>query len=99
LVVPDPVLPPAVARANLATYASRDDPPFLILHGTGDPLVPHHQSEVLFRALRRACAEVRLTSLEGRGHEHGYLDETPATWDALVRYLTRALAGQDHQAA
>jgi hypothetical protein len=66
---------------------------------------------------------VGLTSLAGRGHEHGYLDETappftprstrasrgcgpvrtftgpPATWDALVRYLTRALAGQDHQAA
>lgn len=112
-----------MARASPATYASRDDPPFLILHGTGDPLVPHHQSEVLFRALRRACAEARRTSLEGRGHEHGYLDETappftprstrvsrgsgpvrtftgpPVTWDALVRYLTRALAGQDHQAA
>jgi dipeptidyl aminopeptidase/acylaminoacyl peptidase len=71
--VPDPVLPPAVARANPATYASRDDPPFLILHGTGDPLVPHHQSEVLFRALRRACAEVRLTSLEGRA-------TSTATW-------------------
>jgi dipeptidyl aminopeptidase/acylaminoacyl peptidase len=91
--------PRAVEHANPATYASHDDPPFLILHGTGDLLVPHHQSEVLFRALRRACAEVRFTSLEGRGHEHGYLDETPATWDALVRYLTRALAGQDHQAA
>jgi hypothetical protein len=93
-------------------------PAFLILHGTGDPLVPLRQSEMLFRALRRACAEVRLTSPQGRGHEHGYLDETappftprsarasrgcgpvrtltgpPATWDALVRYPTRALAGQ-----
>jgi acetyl esterase/lipase len=68
--------PGAVARADPATYASRDDPPFLILHGTADLLVPHHQSEVLFQALRRACAEVRFTSLEGRGHEHGYLDET-----------------------
>jgi acetyl esterase/lipase len=65
-----------VARANPVTYASRDDPPFLILHGTADLLVPHHQSEVLVRALRRACAEVRFASLEGRGHEHGYLDET-----------------------
>jgi hypothetical protein len=30
---------------------------------------------VLSQALHRACAEVRFTSLEGRGHEHGYLDE------------------------
>jgi acetyl esterase/lipase len=64
-------------RGSPATYASRDDPPFLILHGTGDPLVPHHQSEVLFRALRRACAEARRTSLEGRGHEHGTWTRRP----------------------
>jgi hypothetical protein len=31
---------------------------------------------VLFRALHQACAEVHFTSLKGRGHEHGYLDET-----------------------
>jgi acetyl esterase/lipase len=81
-----------VARASPATYASRDDPPFLILHGTGDPLVPHHQSEVLFRALRSTRAS------RGSGPVRTFTGP-PVTWDALVRYLTRALAGQDHQAA
>jgi acetyl esterase/lipase len=82
--------PGVVARANPATYAGRDDPPFLILHGTADLLVPHHQSEVLFQALRRACAEVRFTSLEGRGHEHGYLDETTPPF---TPHSTRASRG------
>jgi hypothetical protein len=89
--VPDPVLPPAVARANPATYASRDDPPFLILHGTGDPLVPHHQSEVLFTP--------RSTRGLPRRWAGANLHRTAGHLGRLVRYLTRALADQDHQAA
>ena len=33
-----------VARANPITYLRSDAPPFLIVHGELDPLVPHHQS-------------------------------------------------------
>src|SRR6185437_7517091 len=38
--------------ASPITYISRDDPPFLILHGTEDPLVPFNQSERLAEALK-----------------------------------------------
>ena len=41
-----------VARANPITYVSKDAPPFLIVHGDADPLVPHHQSVLLATALR-----------------------------------------------
>jgi hypothetical protein len=43
-----------VARANPITYVTPDDPPFLILHGDRDPLVPVNQSELLFAALTKA---------------------------------------------
>ena len=35
-----------VAKANPITYVSKDDPPFLIIHGDQDKLVPYHQSVV-----------------------------------------------------
>ena len=37
----------AARAASPITYVTRDDPPFLILHGTADPLVPFNQSERL----------------------------------------------------
>jgi len=42
------------ALANPITYIDSNDPPFLILHGDKDPLVPHCNSELLFDALQNA---------------------------------------------
>jgi acetyl esterase/lipase len=60
--------PEKVARANPATYVTADDPPFLIVHGDADLLVPHHQSEILEAALRKAGARVRLVTIRGGPH-------------------------------
>lgn len=57
-----------VARANPITYVTRDVPPFLILHGDRDPLVPCNQSELLFDALKKAGADVTFHRLVGAGH-------------------------------
>jgi acetyl esterase/lipase len=40
------------ARANPITYVTKDAPPFLICHGDLDPMLPHHQSELLEAALK-----------------------------------------------
>ena len=56
------------ARVNPITYVSSDDPPFLIVHGDKDPLVPHHQSEILFDALKKAGVSVRFHTIHGAGH-------------------------------
>lgn len=61
-----------VARANPVTYVTRDDPPFLINHGDQDPLVPHHQSELLFAALKAAGVSVRFNTVKGGGHGAGF---------------------------
>ena len=56
------------ARANPITYVTPSDPPFLICHGDQDPLVPHHQSELLEAALRKAGVPVTFYTVKGAGH-------------------------------
>jgi len=57
-----------VQRANPITYVTKDDPPFLIVHGDKDPLVPHNQSELLLAALKQATVEVKLYTVRDGGH-------------------------------
>jgi len=57
-----------VQRANPITYVTKDDPPFLIVHGDKDPLVPHNQSEILLDALKKAGVEATLYTIAGGGH-------------------------------
>jgi acetyl esterase/lipase len=57
-----------VRRANPITYVSADDPPFMIVHGDHDLLVPHHQSESLFDALSAAGVRVEFLTVHSGGH-------------------------------
>ncbi|MGE5294538.1 MAG: prolyl oligopeptidase family serine peptidase, partial [Solirubrobacterales bacterium] len=57
-----------VQRANPITYVTKDDPPFLIVHGDADPIVPYNQSVLLREALDRAGVEVTLYTVQGGGH-------------------------------
>ena len=57
-----------VARANPITYVSKDDCPFLIIHGDRDKLVPYHQSVLLKDALEAAGVPVAFYKVEGGGH-------------------------------
>ncbi len=59
------------AKASPLTYVSKDDPPFLIMHGNRDNLVPYQQSELLRDALKKAGVEVTLKIVEGAGHGFG----------------------------
>jgi acetyl esterase/lipase len=60
--------PEKVAKANPITYITKDAPPFLIVHGDADPLVPHHQSEILEAALKKAGVPVTFYTVKGGGH-------------------------------
>ncbi|MGA2256818.1 MAG: alpha/beta hydrolase [Thermoguttaceae bacterium] len=55
-------------RANPITYVSKDDPPFLIMHGDRDNMVPFHQSELLYEALKKAGVDATLKPVKGAGH-------------------------------
>ncbi len=61
-----------VQRADPITYVTKNDAPFLIVHGDSDPAVPHHQSELLYAALVKAGVPVRFITVKGGGHGQGF---------------------------
>ncbi|MFM7742136.1 MAG: alpha/beta hydrolase fold domain-containing protein, partial [Verrucomicrobiota bacterium] len=68
---------PEKAKAVSALrQVSKDDVPFLILHGTADPGVPVDQSERLHAALKAAGVESTLKLLPGAGHGGKEFDST-----------------------
>lgn len=60
--------PDKAAKANPISYVSSDDPPFLIVHGDKDPIVPFGQSQLLFTALGKAGVSAHLHTIHGAGH-------------------------------
>ncbi len=60
--------PDKVRRVNPITYVSKDDPPFLIVHGDRDGTVAINQSELLFAALEQAGVPVHFHTIRGAGH-------------------------------
>ena len=63
------------ALANPITYIDTNDPPFLIIHGDADPVVPYCQSEVLFKALQKAKVSSQFVSVPNGKHGPGVFEE------------------------
>ena len=55
-------------KASPMTYAGKQAPPFLFLHGTEDRMVPFTQSQALAEKLRKAGVEARVIAVDGAGH-------------------------------
>jgi acetyl esterase/lipase len=66
--VPPEQLPAELKAASPVTYVSKGDPPFLIIHGDMDPIVPLTQSEELASALEAADVPVSLVVVKGGSH-------------------------------
>jgi acetyl esterase/lipase len=60
--------PEATAQANPITHITSDAPPFLVIHGDADPLVPYGQSVIFVEALRQANVPVTFYTVTGGGH-------------------------------
>ena len=58
----------ALESVSSVTFASADDPPFLIAHGTADPVVPPTQSQSLSDMLTAAGVPNTLRFIQGAGH-------------------------------
>jgi len=81
----------AAKAASPVTYASSDDPPFLIVHGTNDPLVQIEQAELLHAALKKAGAPSTFVKIEGGGHGIG----GPEVMERVRAFFDRHLRGKD----
>ena len=77
-----------VAAANPITYVTPDAPPFLIVHGEADPLVPCHQSRLLDAALQKAGVPVLFYTVKGGGHG-GFTD--PKVVELTKTFLAKHL--------
>jgi dipeptidyl aminopeptidase/acylaminoacyl peptidase len=49
-------------------HVTRDDAPFLLIHGDADKTVPYKNSEVMEQALKQAGVPVKLMPIPGGGH-------------------------------
>ncbi len=83
---------PEVMRAWSPVFRvekGRAYPPFLLLHGTGDPLVPCEQMDVLYTKLKEAGAQVRAYYVDGAEHEGNFWspEVRRVIHEALVGYL------------
>ncbi|HEX8616103.1 MAG TPA: alpha/beta hydrolase [Thermoanaerobaculia bacterium] len=76
--------------ASPMSYASSDDPPFLIMHGLLDCLVPYTQSVALHDALQAAGARSTLVLLPNGEHGGRAFDE--AKYESMIdQYLDQEL--------
>jgi acetyl esterase/lipase len=57
-----------VSKVSPVTHVTRDDPPFLIIHGEKDILVPVNQAEILYERLVVAQVPATLVVIENAGH-------------------------------
>jgi acetyl esterase/lipase len=77
-------------QASPITYVSKDDPPFLIVHGTADNTVPFEQAEMFDAALRKAGVAVTFVKIIGGGHGIG----GPAVQERVTAFFEKHLRGQ-----
>jgi len=63
-----------VAKANPINFITeeKDLPPFLIMHGDQDGIVPFNQSVLLYQALRDMKHDVTFYKVKGGGHGEGF---------------------------
>lgn len=81
----------AAKMASPITHVSSDDPPFLIIHGNRDPIVPHNQSELLSAALKKAKVECYFVTVDGAGHG-GF--RNPAVNKRVMQFFAKQLRGK-----
>lgn len=87
--------PEKVRRANPITYVTKDCPPFLIVHGDRDLLVPCNQSELLFEALQKAHVDAAFYKIVSAGHG-GPAFHTPVTSAMVLAFFDQHLRPAGH---
>ncbi len=86
-----------LAHLSPVDNVRRDMPPFLLIHGTADPMVPFDQSREMCRRMKSAGANCELCPVEGAGHGIRWWESNPAMAAAykqkMVSWLREQLCG------
>ncbi|QDV62094.1 alpha/beta hydrolase [Crateriforma conspicua] len=87
--------PEGIRRVNPITYIDPKDPPFLIIHGSADRVVPANQSEALHAALKKAGVKSKLHIIAGAGHGGAGFGE-PKIQEMQMQFLRDTLLKTQH---
>ncbi len=85
---------PVLSAASPVSYITPDDPPFLILHGAIDPLVPVSQSQAFHEQLVAAGVPASLVVVENAGHGFPDVPEMHPSQAELADLITAFLNEQ-----
>lgn len=77
-------------EASPIFYVSADDPPFLLVHGDKDPIVPYVLSEDMYKKLQEMNVPAKLITIEGGVHGPGIIN-SPEVKKELVQWMDRHL--------
>ena len=98
---PAPSVPDLAAQASPITHVTPDAPPFLLLHGDADGIIPSVQSERFYTTLVEAGVDVELDLYEDA--DHMWMGSPEAAQKALDRTVDelrrRLLAGESERNA
>ena len=81
--------PDVYEAASPTAHASAGDPPFQIIHGETDMIVPLQTSQKFAEALRHAGATVDLTVIPSQGHMMTFMH--PTTRKSVLEFFQRTL--------
>jgi acetyl esterase/lipase len=85
-------IPDKVKLANPETFISKDDPPFLIMHGSKDQLVPTQQSIQFAEKLEKVLGKDKVNLVLLPGVHHGGLEfESEKNIDIVFSFLDNIL--------
>jgi acetyl esterase/lipase len=87
--------------ASPLTWVSPDDPPFLVIHGDADTIVPPSQARRMVAALRAAGVACRHVEIPRGGHAEflfvrnaDWVEAPPPFWRELRSFLATELLGR-----
>jgi acetyl esterase/lipase len=83
-------------EASPVTHVSRDAPPFLLIHGDQDELVPYQQSQLMYDRLVQANVPAQLVIVKNASHSfdapNGDITPTPEELNfTILEFLTKYL--------
>ncbi|MEJ7839258.1 MAG: prolyl oligopeptidase family serine peptidase, partial [Thermomicrobiales bacterium] len=82
--------PELAELASPAAHVGATSPPFLLVHGEADGVVPLSQSQILDERLRESGRDSELISVTGAGHDYHDL-LTPEVTNSIASFFDRHL--------
>jgi len=84
-----------VAQASPITHVTPDDPPFLLIHGDRDELVPYEQSQLMYDRLLQLNVPAQLVIVKNARHSFTAPEGTTPTFveinEIILDFLTKYL--------